>query len=301
MTLTTIAIAVALIVFVLARRMRGEAVPRTEEAVPPAHRRGRHRPAEPHPRQAERRRHRGDRRRMRAVAGPRSAAGSPGQGLPGGRGALHGLERRLGGCSSPSTCSAKLALDAGGVAAGGTTAALSSSILLSLGLTLLGEAVVVWQRAQSLPTGARRRGPVPWGRAATRSAHHLAPDPVSANAGAGYLFLYEGRFARVARLVALAVIVGTAFIGKPHASLAGHGLVILISLIVAAVTQVADHRAPHRAVGAGADRARRGELRRPGRLRADGGHRHPADLRRAQCRRQLRPRHGREWSPPWPW
>ena len=47
----------------------------------------------------------------------------------------------------------KLALDAGGVAAGGTTAALSSSILLSLGLTLLGEAVVVWQRAQSLPSG----------------------------------------------------------------------------------------------------------------------------------------------------
>ena len=46
----------------------------------------------------------------------------------------------------------KLALDAGGVAVGGTAAALSSSILLSLGLTLLGEAVVVWQRAQSLPS-----------------------------------------------------------------------------------------------------------------------------------------------------
>jgi hypothetical protein len=58
----------------------------------------------------------------------------------------------------------KLALDAGGVAAGGTTVALSSSILLSLGLTLLGEAVVVWQRAQSLTpesaTGDRYRGAV---------------------------------------------------------------------------------------------------------------------------------------------
>jgi hypothetical protein len=45
---------------------------------------------------------------------------------------------------------AKLALDAVGVAAGGTTAALTSSILLSLGLTLLGEAAVVWFRSQSL-------------------------------------------------------------------------------------------------------------------------------------------------------
>jgi signal transduction histidine kinase len=58
-------------------------------------------------------------------------------------------------------------------------------------------------------------------------------------AGPGYPFLYEGRFARGARLIALAVIVGTAFVGNPHASLAGHGLVILVSLIVAAVTQVA--------------------------------------------------------------
>jgi hypothetical protein len=46
---------------------------------------------------------------------------------------------------------AKLALDAGGVAAGGTTAALTSSIWLSLGLTLLGEAAAVWFRSQSLP------------------------------------------------------------------------------------------------------------------------------------------------------
>ena len=47
-----------------------------------------------------------------------------------------------------------------------------------------------------------------------------------------------GVAARAARLVALAVIVGTTFIGQPHASLSGHGLVILISLIVAAITQV---------------------------------------------------------------
>jgi hypothetical protein len=58
----------------------------------------------------------------------------------------------------------KLALDAGGVAGGAGAAALSSSILLTLGLTLLGEAVVVWQRAQSLSSenaaGGRYRGSV---------------------------------------------------------------------------------------------------------------------------------------------
>jgi hypothetical protein len=48
---------------------------------------------------------------------------------------------------------AKLGLDAVGVAAGGTTSALSSSILLSLGLTLLGEAAVVLLRAQTLASG----------------------------------------------------------------------------------------------------------------------------------------------------
>jgi len=66
----------------------------------------------------------------------------------------------------------------------------------------------------------------------------LAPDQVSEKTGSGALFLYESRFARGVRLAALAVIVGTAFVGKPHASLAGHGLVILVSLIVAAVTLV---------------------------------------------------------------
>jgi hypothetical protein len=48
---------------------------------------------------------------------------------------------------------AKVVVDVGGVAAGGTTAALSSSILFSLGLTFLGEAAVVWFRTQSLTAG----------------------------------------------------------------------------------------------------------------------------------------------------
>jgi len=58
---------------------------------------------------------------------------------------------------------AKVALDAGGVAAGGTTA-LSSSILLSLGLTLLGEAAVVWFRSESLTAGGPgpSAGPGTW-------------------------------------------------------------------------------------------------------------------------------------------
>ena len=55
---------------------------------------------------------------------------------------------------------AKLALDAGGRAAGGGSAALHSSILLSLGLTLLGEAAVVWFRSQSLTSAG---GPSPLG------------------------------------------------------------------------------------------------------------------------------------------
>jgi hypothetical protein len=58
----------------------------------------------------------------------------------------------------------KLVLDVGGVAVGGTKAALTGSILLSLGLTLLGEAAIIWVRAQSLTTGgapeAQYRGPV---------------------------------------------------------------------------------------------------------------------------------------------
>ena len=120
----------------------------------------------------------------------------------------------------------------------------------------------MWFRAQSLT------GPAPGVRTTdgrwlgkrqyrgtvqqVRSAHHLAPDPVSASAGDGYLFLYEGRFARAPGWSALAVIVGTAFIGRPHPSLSGHGLVILVSLIVAAATQVVITAVPH------ADRRRHG-------------------------------------------
>ena len=60
----------------------------------------------------------------------------------------------------------KLALDLGGVAAGGTASVLSSSILFSLGLTLLGEAAIIWLRSQSLLTSAaagddQYRGTVP--------------------------------------------------------------------------------------------------------------------------------------------
>jgi signal transduction histidine kinase len=65
----------------------------------------------------------------------------------------------------------------------------------------------------------------------------VATDQVSDRTGTSSLFLYDSRAARAARLVALAVIVGTAFIGNPRASLSGHGLVILISLVVAAITQ----------------------------------------------------------------
>lgn len=66
---------------------------------------------------------------------------------------------------------AKLALDVGGVAAGGHAAALTSSIMLTFGLTLLAEAVVIWFRTQSFgadsgPEKGQYRGTVlPRGRA----------------------------------------------------------------------------------------------------------------------------------------
>jgi hypothetical protein len=65
-----------------------------------------------------------------------------------------------------ATLASKLALDAVGVAAGGTFAVLSSSLVFTLGLSLVGEASVVWLRAQSLAPGqpvthpARYRGAV---------------------------------------------------------------------------------------------------------------------------------------------
>jgi hypothetical protein len=57
-----------------------------------------------------------------------------------------------------ATLAAKLALDAVGVAAGGTFAVLSSSLVFTLGLSLLGEAAVVWLRAQSLAPGSSFSG-----------------------------------------------------------------------------------------------------------------------------------------------
>ena len=74
----------------------------------------------------------------------------------------------------------------------------------------------------------------------------MAPDPVSQSSDGSYLFLYESRYARVIRMAALAVITGTSFIGRPHPSWTGHGLVILISLVVAVSTQIAAIIAPTR-------------------------------------------------------
>jgi len=48
------------------------------------------------------------------------------------------------------TIASKLAVDVIGVAAGGTLRALSSSLVFTLGLTLLGEAAIVWVRSQAL-------------------------------------------------------------------------------------------------------------------------------------------------------
>jgi signal transduction histidine kinase len=66
----------------------------------------------------------------------------------------------------------------------------------------------------------------------------VAADQVSTGSESGYLYLYESRYARVARLLALSAITGTSFIGRPHPSLSGDGLVILISLVVAVATQL---------------------------------------------------------------
>ncbi len=59
-----------------------------------------------------------------------------------------------------------------------------------------------------------------------------------------YLISYGGRYVRAVRLVFLAVIFGTAFLGRPHPSLTGNGLVILVSLTVAAATHVVLTLAP---------------------------------------------------------
>jgi hypothetical protein len=169
MTLSTIAIAVVVIVLVLARRVRGEAVPAPKKLflLPLAlgffglddviH------------------------TRLNSIDLAVVIAGSV---LSLGLGMLRGrLDRVTVVDGSPwvrwSAASvalfavnvlAKLALDAGGVAAGGTTAALSNSLLLSLGLAFLGEAAVVWLRTQPetgriAPMAGRYRGSVqPSGR-----------------------------------------------------------------------------------------------------------------------------------------
>jgi hypothetical protein len=163
MTWTTIAIAVALVFFVLARRMRGEAVsapkklfllPLVVGAI------GLENLSHAKPNAVD----------IAVIAA--GSALSLGLGLLRGRldkvSMVNGAPYMAWSAGSVAVFAvnvlSKLALDAGGVAAGGTAAALSSSILLSLGLTFLGEAVVVWLRAQSLASeiaaGGQYRGAV---------------------------------------------------------------------------------------------------------------------------------------------
>jgi hypothetical protein len=174
MTLTTIAIAVALIVFVLAKRVRGEAVrePKKLFLLPI----------------------------VVGVIGLQNvahakvntidiAAIAAGAALSLGLGLLRGKFDRVTLVNGSPFMSwsaasvavfagnvlAKLALDAVGVAAGGTTAALTSSILLSFGLTLLGEAAVVWFRSQSLTAA----GPGSWGGPRTSTGPDTSGGPGS--------------------------------------------------------------------------------------------------------------------------
>jgi len=151
MTLTSIAIAIAVIVFVLARRLRGEAVPAPKKLfllpiVVGAIGLENLSHAKPN-----------------AIAIDVIVVGSA---LSLGLGLLRGRFDKVSMVNGAPYMAwtagsvvvlvvnvlLKLALDVGGVTAGGTKAALSSSILLSLGLTLLGEAGIVWLRAQSLQT-----------------------------------------------------------------------------------------------------------------------------------------------------
>jgi len=61
---------------------------------------------------------------------------------------------------------------------------------------------------------------------------------VSGGSESVYNYLYEGRYARQVRLLALLIIAGSLATSRPHPGLSGHGLVILISLIVVVVTQL---------------------------------------------------------------
>jgi signal transduction histidine kinase len=67
---------------------------------------------------------------------------------------------------------------------------------------------------------------------------------VSGSSGNIYLLSSGDRYVRATRLLGVGIIVGTTFIGRPHPSLSGHGLVILISLTLVAVTQVVLTLAP---------------------------------------------------------
>jgi hypothetical protein len=53
---------------------------------------------------------------------------------------------------------AKLAIDIAGVAAGGTFSAMGKSLVLTFGLTLLGEAIVLWLRSEATGVGSHRVG-----------------------------------------------------------------------------------------------------------------------------------------------
>jgi len=149
MNLTTLAVAVALVIFVMVRRMRGEAVPVPRKlfllpvtvAVIGLQNLGH--------------------AKLNAVDIGVIATGcalSLAFGLLRGRldrvSMVNGVAHMSWSVGSVAVFAvgvlSKLALDAGGVVIGGTSTALSSSIFLSLGITLLGEAVIVWHRADSL-------------------------------------------------------------------------------------------------------------------------------------------------------
>jgi signal transduction histidine kinase len=60
----------------------------------------------------------------------------------------------------------------------------------------------------------------------------MATDPLSTFVAEGTPHMFGGRYAQVARVMALAVITATVFIGQPHPAWTGKGLVMLISLVL---------------------------------------------------------------------
>jgi hypothetical protein len=157
MTLTTVVVAIALIVFVLAKRVRGEAVPAPKKLFVL--------PIVVCLIGLQNLTHAKLNAVDIAVAGTGCAV-SLGLGLLRGRldkvSMVDGAPFMSWSAASVGIFAvnvlAKLVLDAGGVAAGCSAAALGSSILFTLGLTLLGEAAVIWYRTQSLTTGNARAG-----------------------------------------------------------------------------------------------------------------------------------------------